>query len=148
MVHFSQGVRMTVARLAPLVCSTMLVLFACSKNEQAATDTAAKASAAPAGAAAPAPPPAPTWTDFAGKWAVTATPVSSKETEVTKYTLVAPADPNGWMIEFPSGLKVPMLVTMSGDSLLVKTGEFASQRRKNVKVISEGSIKLQGGKLV
>ena len=49
---------------------------------------------------------------------------------------------------FPSGLKVPLHVSVSGDSLLVKTGTFASQRRKGVKVTTEGSIKLQNGKLI
>lgn len=62
--------------------------------------------------------------------------------------LTATADTTGWMIAFPSGVKVPMHVTVSGDSLLMKTNTFASQRRKNVKVSTEGSFKLQGGKLV
>ena len=37
---------------------------------------------------------------------------------------------------------------VSGDSLISKTGMFASQRRKNVKVMTENAFKIQGGKLV
>jgi hypothetical protein len=97
---------------------------------------------------APAPAPAVTLADFAGKWAVVATPESGKDTSVTKYTMTATADTTGWIIEFPSGVKVPMTVSLSGDSVLVKTGQFSSQRRKNVKVWTEGSGRMQGGKFV
>jgi hypothetical protein len=74
--------------------------------------------------------------------------MSGKDTSATKYTLTATADTTGWMIEFPSGVKVPMMVSVSGDSLMIKTGTFSSQRRKNVKVQTEGSFRLTGGKLV
>ena len=65
----------------------------------------------------------------------------------TKYTLTATADTTGWMIDFPSGVKVPVHVMLSGDSVIDKTGVFSSQRRKNVKVSTEGSLRLEGGKL-
>ncbi|HKW46277.1 MAG TPA: hypothetical protein VJN70_02495, partial [Gemmatimonadaceae bacterium] len=39
-------------------------------------------------------------------------------------------------------------VTASGDSVIAKTGTFESQRRKGVKVSTDGSFKLQNGKLV
>ncbi|HEV8216510.1 MAG TPA: hypothetical protein VGP95_11765 [Gemmatimonadaceae bacterium] len=136
---------MHVSRRVALVCSTFLLFVACSKNDQAAKDSSAAAAAA-APAAAPAPPPAPTMADFAGKWDVVATPTAGKDTSVTKYTLTV-ADTN-WTIAFPSGLKVPMHATISGDSVILKTGTFASQRRKNVKVSTETSVRLQGGKLV
>jgi hypothetical protein len=58
------------------------------------------------------------------------------------------ADTAGWFITFPTGLKVPLHVMVSGDSVTSKTGVFASQRRKGVKVMTEGSLKLQNGKLV
>ena len=41
-----------------------------------------------------------------------------------------------------------MHVTVSGDSLIQRTGTFASQRRKGVKVMTEGSLKMQDGRLV
>jgi hypothetical protein len=37
---------------------------------------------------------------------------------------------------------------VSGDSLISKTGTFASQRRKGVKVMTESAFRIQGGKLV
>jgi hypothetical protein len=36
----------------------------------------------------------------------------------------------------------------SGDSVMTRTGTFASQRKKGVKVKTESSMRLQNGKLV
>ncbi|HSQ30049.1 MAG TPA: hypothetical protein VLN49_09375 [Gemmatimonadaceae bacterium] len=131
-------------RPVALVCFTLLVV-ACAKKEQAATDS----SAAAAAAAAAAPPPAPAFSlaDFAGKWQVNGVPLAGKDTTPTKYVLTATADTSGWVIDFPSGLKVPVQITVSGDSVLFKTQPYASQRRKNVKVSTEGSFRVQNGKL-
>ena len=134
---------MQTMRCCTMLCSALLVVAACSKSEQAA-DTAKAAAAAPT----PAPAPAVTLADFAGKYAVVATPESGKDTSVTKYTLTATADTSGWVIDFPSGVKVPLQVSLSGDSVIYKTGQFSSQRKKNVKVWTEGSSKMQGGKFV
>ena len=129
-------VRGSVIPLAALVC-----VAACVKHEQGAQDTAKVGPAAP-------PPPATTLADFAGKWQMAATPEAGKDTTTVKYALTATADTSGWMIEFPSGVKAPLQVKLSGDSVMVTTGEFASQRRKNVKVWNDGWVRLQGGKLV
>ena len=136
----------TMVRVA-IACSTAMLLAGCGKSDQAAKDSAAAAAAAaPAPAPAP-PPPAPfSLTDAAGKWQVRAVPESGDTTSTT-YVLTATADTTGWLITFPSGVKVPLHVTVSGDSLLLKSGTFASQRRKNMKVSTETSLKMQGGKL-
>ena len=134
-------------RLA-LACSATLVLAACGKSEQAAADSAAAAAAAAPPAAAPAPAPALSLADVAGKWQMTAVPESGTDTTTTKYVLTATADTTGWDITFPSGLKVPLKVSAAGDSVYSKTGTFASQRRKGVKVMTESSLRLQAGKLV
>jgi hypothetical protein len=134
---------MHTTRRSTILFSALFFVAAC-KGENAATDTAKAAAVTPA----PAPAPAVTLADFAGKWAVVATPQSGKDTSVTKYTLTATADTSGWKIDFPSGVKVPMQVSLAGDSVLLKTAQFSSQRRKNVKVWTEGSVKLQNGKLV
>src|ERR1044071_7533672 len=138
---------MTITLRVAVACSAARLLAVWGKSEQAAKDSAAAAAAA---APAPAPPPpAPfSLTDAAGKWQVRAVPESGTDTAATNYVLTATADTTGWVITFPSGLKVPLKVTVSGDSLITKTGTFASQRRKNVKVMTESSLKLQGGKLV
>ena len=75
-------------------------------------------------------------------------PESGTDTSATKYVLTAAADTAGWSITFPNGLKVPMQITVSGDSVMAKTGTFASQRRKGAKVMTEGSLKMQGGKIM
>ena len=134
---------MQMMRRCTMLCSAVLFVAACSKSEQAADTTKA-----PAAAPAPAPAPAVTLADFAGKWAVVATPESGKDTSVTKYTMTATADTSGWIMEFPSGVKVPLQISLSGDSVLVKSGQFSSQRRKSVKVWTEGAARLQGGKFV
>ena len=143
----------TTLRVA-FACCTSLLIVGCAKKDQAKTDSAAGAAAAtpagaPAAAPAAAPAPAPfSLTDAAGKWQVRAVPMTGADTSATTYTLTATADTTGWVMTFPSGLKVPLHVMVSGDSLLVKTGTFASQRRKGVKVTTEGTIRLQSGKLV
>lgn len=132
-------------RPVAFACFTLFVV-ACAKKEQAATDSSAAAAAA-AAAPPPAPAPALSLADFAGKWQVNAVPLAGKDTTPTKYVLTATADTSGWVIDFPSGLKVPVQITVSGDSVLFKTQPYASQRRKNVKVSTEGSFRIQSGKL-
>jgi len=133
-----------------LACSTSLLLAACAKSDQAKTDSAAGPAAAPAAATpapAPAPAPAIALADVAGKWQMRSVPESGTDTSATTYVLTATTD-STWTMTFPSGLKVPVHVTVSGDSVIQKTGTFASQRRKGVKVTTEGSFRLQNGKLV
>jgi len=130
-----------------VVWSAAIVLAAgCSKSDQAAKDSAA---AAPAAAApAPAPAAAFSFADAAGKWQVRAVPESGTDTTPTNYVLTATADTSGWVATYPSGLKVPVHIMASGDSAIVKSGPFASQRRKGVKVSTDGSVRIQNGKLV
>ena len=129
------------------VALTMLALAGCTKSDQAAKDTAAPASAAAPAAAAPTPPPL-SLADVAGKWQMRAVPESGTDTTATTYVLTATADTTGWMIAFPSGVKVPLHVMASGDSIIATTGTFASQRRKGVKVKTENTMRLQNGKIV
>ncbi|HEY2375201.1 MAG TPA: hypothetical protein VGH98_04445 [Gemmatimonadaceae bacterium] len=131
-------------------CTTALVIAGCAKSDQTAKDTTSAAAATPAPAAAPTPAPAATLSlaDVAGKWQMRSAPETGKDTAATTYVLTASADTTGWMMTFPSGVKVPVHVMVSGDSLIEKTGTFASQRRKGVKVTTEGSLRLENGKLV
>jgi hypothetical protein len=131
-----------------IICSATFLLTGCAKTDQAAKDSAASATAVPAPAPAPAPVRAISLADIAGKWQVRSAPESGPDTTSTNYVLTATADTTGWFITFASGLKVPIRVTASGDSLVQRTGTFASQRRKGVKVHTESTLRLQGGKLV
>ncbi|MGE5732316.1 MAG: hypothetical protein ACM37U_10265 [Gemmatimonas sp.] len=139
---------MQIMRRVALVCSATLLVAGCAKSDQAAKDSAAAAAAAAAAAPAPAPAPALSLADFAGRWQVRAVPETGKDTTPTNYVLTATADTAGWVVAYPSGLRVPVQVTLSGDSVMQKTGIFSSQRRNNVKVMTEGVARLQGGKLV
>jgi hypothetical protein len=139
---------MRVMSRVAIACSTVVMVVGCGKSDQAAKDSASAAAlTTPPPASAPAPAPAPTLADFAGSWDVSSVPESGKDTTPTKYVLTATADTAGWFITFPSGLKVPLHVEMSGDSVTEHTGTFSSQRRKGMKVMTEGSLKLQDGKL-
>ena len=135
-----------------IVSSAILLVAGCGKRDQATTDSAAGAASTPA-AATPAPTPAAAPTtlslaDVAGKWQIRSVPEAGADTTARTYVLTATKDTTGWMISYPSGLKVPVHVALSGDSVLGKTGTYASQRRKGVKVTTESSFRLQGGKLV
>jgi len=132
-----------ISRIA--VALTTVALVACAKGDNASKDTAAPAAAA---APIPASPAAFSMADAAGKWQVSAVPETGPDTTPTKYVLTATADTSGWTITFPSGLKVPLQVMVSGDSVITKTGTFASQRRKDAKVMTESSFRMQGGKLM
>lgn len=131
-----------------VICSAAFLLTGCAKTDQAAKDSAATATAAATPAPAPAPAPAISLADIAGKWQVRSVPASGPDTTSTNYVLTATADTTGWYVTFPKGLKVPTRVMVSGDSLVERTGTFASQRRKGVKVHTETTLKMQDGKLV
>ena len=132
-----------ITRIA-LASSTILLVGACAKKEEPAKDTTA------AMAPAPAPAPAPTMAlaDVAGKWQFSSIPMAGKDTSPTKYVLTATADTAGWTLTFPDKQVVPVKVTVSGDSVQLASGEFKSQRRKNTKVKTETTLRMQDGKLV
>ena len=123
--------------------STILLVAACGKSETPATDTTA--------AMTPAPAPAPaamSLADVAGKWQYSNVPMSGTDTSPTNFVLTATADTTGWVMEYPSGLKVPLTVHPLGDSIHTIAGPFASQRRKSTKVRTETMYRMQDGKLV
>jgi hypothetical protein len=130
-----------IGRIA-LLGSTLVLAAACAKKEEPMQDTAA--------AAMPAPAPAPTvaLADLAGKWQFASVPMAGKDTSPTKWVLDAKADSTGWTMTFPDKQVVPLQVHTSGDSVMVTSGEFRSQRRKNAKVTTQTALRVQDGKLV
>lgn len=126
-----------------LVGSSILLVAACAKSDAPPTDTTATM--------APAPAPAPaalSLADVAGKWQYSNVPTSGADTSPTNFVLTATADTTGWTMEFPSGLKVPLSVSVDGDSIRTMAGPFSSQRRKRVDVRTVSTMRLQDGKLV
>ena len=131
-----------------ILCGAALIVAACAKKE-APKDTAAAMAPAPAAAPAPAPAPALAAADVAGTWHFVATPTTGKDTSATKFDLAATADSADWTMTFAkSGLKVPAKHSISGDTLTLKAGPFASQRRKGAKVSTVTVLKMDAGKLV
>ena len=131
-----------IARLA-FLGSTILLVAACAKSDAPPADTATGMTPAPAPA-----PAALSLADVAGKWQMSNVPTTGADTSPTNFVLTATADTTGWMLEFPSGLKVPLTVRAEGDSIVTTSAPFASQRRKNVKVSTTSSMRLQDGRLV
>jgi hypothetical protein len=129
-------------RRVALFGSTILVVAACAKKEQPANDTAA-AMTQPAAA----PEPTLALADVAGKWQFASTPTSGKDTSVTPWVLDAKADTTGWTMTFPDKQVVPLQVSVAGDSIMVSSAEFSSQRRKGTKVKTESVMRLADGKL-
>jgi hypothetical protein len=127
-------------RIAVAVAAT-LVVSACAKNDSATSDSATLAGST----AGPAPI---SLANVAGRWQMSSTPMTGADTSPTRYILTATADTTGWQIEFPDGVKVPVQVSVSGDSVFIKTATFSSRRRKNVKVMTEGWSRMQDGRLV
>jgi hypothetical protein len=130
-----------ISRVA-LFGSTILVVAACAKKEQPANDTAA-AMTQPAAA----PEPTLALADVAGKWQFASTPTSGKDTSATPWVLDATADTTGWTMTFPDKQVVPLQVSVAGDSIMVSSAEFSSQRRKGTKVKTESVMRLADGKL-
>jgi hypothetical protein len=133
----------TLTRTAAAV-SAILLVAACSKSDAPATDTAAANAAV-----APAPAPAPlALADVAGSWNMRAVPASGTDTSATTMVLVATADTSGWSLNFPDGQKVPLTVSVAGDSLVTTSAPFTSQRRKGgVKVTTTTTMRLENGTL-
>ena len=129
-------------RALSLLCTAVLVI-ACAKADDAATDTAA-----PAAAGAPAAPAPLNLADVAGVWDVKGTNMAGDSTLVT-YTVNATADTSGWTITFPGRPAIPMrVVGVAGDSVMIEAGPYASAIRRGVQVRTTGAMRLQDGKLV
>lgn len=130
-----------------IACSTIVFLAGCAKQEQAAKDSASAAATMAAPAPAPAPAaPSLSPSDLAGKWQMQSVPETGKDTTPTKFVLTSTSDSTA-LVAFPSGVKVKQHVTISGDSVIMKSDVFPSQRRKGVKVQTEVVSRLQDGKI-
>lgn len=140
----------TIARVV-LASSTILLVGACAKKEEpAAKDTAAAmspAAAAPAAAPAASGGSVAALANVAGQWDFASTPTSGSDKSPTKWTLNAKADTLGWTMVFPDKQVVPLKVHVAGDSIMLASAEFNSQRRKGAKVTTESVIRLVDGKL-
>jgi len=129
-----------------LAYTTTLLLVSCAKKEQASTDSVAAPDTT--SAMAPSPTPALALADVAGKWNFRNVPEVGNDTTPTEFVLDAKPDSAAWTITFKSGLKVTPTVRTAGDTLYLKAGPFASQRRKAVKVNTEMALRMENGKLV
>ena len=126
-----------------ITSTVVLMLAGCAKSEPAKDTTTAMAAPEPA----PAPAKTISLADLAGRWNFE-TRGDGTDTTVTKAVVVATADSTGWVLELPSGKKVANHVSVSGDSIMIRSEPYASMRRKGKQVWSEGVYRLEEGKLV
>lgn len=103
-----------------LLAASFLLLVACAKNEPAPE------------AAAPPPPPALTPADFAGTWNTSVTLTGVEKPVET--VLTGSADGMTWTMSTAGRDPVSLTASMSGDSLVLVTGEYESFVRKGVMV--------------
>jgi hypothetical protein len=125
------------------VCLCVVVLAACAKKDNAAVDTGAMDTS---GAASTAPAPL-NLADVAGKWNMRSVPTTG-DTTPTTYVLTATSNTSGWTITFPGRAPIPVSIAVSGDSIMIDAGPYPSVRRKGVQVTTNGTSRLQGGRLV
>lgn len=128
-----------------LAGTLVLALAGCAKSEPAKDTTPAMATPAPT--PEPAPAKSISLAELAGKWNFE-TRGEGADSMVTKAVVIATADTSGWVMELPSGKKVANHVSVSGDSIMVRSEPYASMRRKGKQVWSEGVYRLENGKLV
>ena len=108
---------------------------ACAAKEEATPDSAAASVAAA---------PAPTVASFAGTWN-TAT-VLEGTSDTVKATVNLAAD-GGCTLVLPDRPNIPCTTSMSGDSIVMQTGEFQSILRKGVMTSLRTAGVMTGGML-
>lgn len=127
------------------LCAALLA--ACSTRDKTASTTDSAAGTVDSSAMAPVAKPF-TLADVAGKWNVSSKPETGADTTATTYVLNATADTTGWTITFPGRAPMAVHVRVAGDSVLTMAGPYDSVRRKGLKVTTDGTFRLQDGKLV
>ena len=131
-------------------CCGVVFLVGCAKKDSGRVDTAPAAAVAPAPTTATAAGTlAPTpiaLADLAGTWKFRSVPQSGPDTTATESTLTSAGDK--WTQTYSTGLKVPLHVAVSGDSVITDAGPFASVRRKGLQVTTHGVLRKEGDKLV
>lgn len=106
---------------------------ACAAKEEATPDSAA-----------PAATPAPTLADFAGSWNIASVLEGTPDT--VKSTTTHAAD-GTCTLTLEGRPNIPCTTSISGDSLVVQTGEYESILRKGVMVTVRTAGVMSGGTL-
>ena len=84
--------------------------------------------------------------DLAGTWTAQTT-AQGGDSVLVQSTITASADPAGWTLTLPGRDPVPMIITVSGDSILTAAGPFESVLRPGVQVSNTGVLRLVNGQL-
>lgn len=122
---------------------TVVVALACSPGEQTASDTTDTL-------AAPAPA---SLSDYAGTWQGPVTAADGGDA-VANLELTAAADPANWSMTVVNATDAsrtttaPVRASLSGDTLILESGPFASVLREGAQVSTHSIYRLEGGRLV
>jgi hypothetical protein len=84
--------------------------------------------------------------DLAGTWTTQTTAPGSDSVLVTG-AITATADPAGWTMALAGRDPMPMMITVSGDSLMTSMGPYESVLRPGTQVTTNGILHLVNGQL-
>ena len=122
-------------KLVALGC--VALALGCSKKESApAADTMAVA-----------PAPMMNLADMAGTWSMKVMPEGS-DSVVASGDITATGTTEGWTMTLANRPPMPMMVSVSGDSVMMDAGPYESVLRKGVQVSTHTVARMQNGMLM
>lgn len=120
-----------------VVLGCVAMAMACTKKEEApAADTMAVA-----------PAPMMNLADVAGTWSMKVMPQGS-DSVVTTGEITATGTTDGWTMTLPNRPPMPMMVSVSGDSVMMDAGPYESVLRKGVQVSTHTVAQMHNGMLM
>jgi hypothetical protein len=129
-------------RCLALIFSASIVV-ACSSKESPPTPPAP-----PAAPSAQTSTPSPiSLASIAGKWNFRVMGEAS-DSVLTTYTLVVTTDTVGWVMTLPNRKPMTLHVSISGDSVMLRSPKYQSVLRKGLKVNTTSALHVSGDKLV
>lgn len=138
----------TPAPHAALRCAALLLAIGCSKADQPADTAAATTPAATTPAATTPAAPTSMIEAMRGRWSIRSVPVQG-DTTPTAYTLDATGDTATWTFTL-AGRTTPVkmhVVSMAGDSIVTRSDEFESARRRGMRVVTTSVMRVQGDRV-
>ncbi len=126
------------------VVLSVSILAACAKKEQQPPPPPPEPPMAPAAPAAAAPIDLQS---LAGTWNFK-TMLATGDSVLTTYTLVVTGDTTGWIMTLPKRKPMTMHVTVSGDSIMLRSPKYESVLRKGQQVSTTSVVRVVGDKLM
>jgi hypothetical protein len=94
-----------------------------------------------------APAPMLNLADMAGTWSMSVMPQGS-DSVVASGDITATGTTDGWTMTLPNRPPMPLMVSVSGDSVMMDAGPYESVLRKGVQVTTHTVARMQNGMLM